>query len=75
MRNEKWWWRLRREYIWGDARRLAMAGFPRIASLPRIVIPSVVEGSFLHWGQYHIGVVYLSARKISRFARNDDTGV
>ena len=32
-----------------------MAGFPRIASLPRIVIPSAAEGSFLHCGQYHIG--------------------
>ena len=21
IRNEKWWWRLRREYIWGDARK------------------------------------------------------
>ena len=32
-----------------------MAGFLRIASLPRIVIPSAAEGSFLHCGQYRIG--------------------
>ena len=61
-------------------------------TLFRIVIPSAVEGSFLHSGQDHISTVrkrrlgamcfsfytsfvYRSARKISRFARNDDTGI
>ena len=61
-------------------------------SLSRIVIESTAEGSFLHCGQYRIGIgretttwryvfllshmhVYRSARKISRFARNDDTRV
>ena len=28
MRNEEWWWRLRREYIWGDARKSADIRFP-----------------------------------------------
>ena len=52
-----------------------------VAALSRIVIPSAAEGSFLHYGQYHIGTgrettpwyfcfhtffVYRSARKISR---------
>ena len=34
MRNEEWWWRLRRKYIWAMPESLLIAGFPRIVSLP-----------------------------------------
>ena len=40
-----------------------------------VVIPSAAEGSLLHCRNMHASLVDRSARKISRFARNDDTGV
>ena len=35
MRNAKWRWRLRREYLWGDARRSAESRLP-VSSFPNI---------------------------------------
>ena len=43
--------------------------------LRAVVIPSAAEGSLLHCRNMHASLVDRSARKISRFDRNDDTGV